>query len=190
MANPAIAIQELSLEERVKTGCSHRAIVDYTDLTDTAGTAKTLVLLPYVARDIFNFAMFDLVTPFDGTSTTSLTMWVGHNGASVDDADSLIRSVELHNDATEILAGCGNGEPVATDTVDETYSTAESTVLASCRTQINAINVRRFAAQEAGNIEAVFTSTSANLTDLLTGKVFIYLNRIRLSDSHLRPLSA
>lgn len=165
MAYPAIAIQELSLEERVKTGCSHRAIIDYTDLTDTAGTAKTLVLLPYQARDLFNVAFFDLVSGFVGPSITNLTIELGWNGAAVDDPNGLIEAAELATAGTEILAGDATGVAFATKRTG-------------------------FAAQEAGNIEAVLTSTGANLSVLTAGKVFVYLNRVRLNDSALRPLSA
>ncbi len=167
------------MEERVKTGCSHRAVVSYTDLTDTAGTAKTLVLLPYIARDIFNFAFFDLVKTFDGGATSELTVAVGWNGATTDDADGLIEAKSIHEDATEILADAGSIDGSTTDT---TFGAQELAVLNSLRAR------RAYAALDAGNIEAVFTATGANLTTLTQGLLHIYLNRIRPTE--IRPLSA
>jgi hypothetical protein len=146
----------LNNHERIATGCSHVAVIDYTDLSGTAATTKTLSLFTYAARDLVDRAFFDLVTPFDGGATSALTIDVGHNGASVDDADSLIDGVEVHVDGSEILASDGNGAAFAT-----------------LRTG--------FAAQEAGAIEALFTATGANLTALTTGKIRVYFNVIQLS---------
>lgn len=183
MASPAIAAQELMLEERIKfDGATHRIVIDYTDLTDTAGTAKTLQVLPYIARDIVRLKVFDLVKPFDGGSTSALNVIAGWNGGSVDDANGLLEATELHADATEILAGAPNADA---STVDGTYGAQEQAVIASLRALFAGLQ-----AQEAGNIELVFTATGANLTALTQGKLFLYLQRIRLSDATVRPLSA
>jgi hypothetical protein len=147
---------KLCNEERIQTGCSHVAIIDYTDLNTTAGTTKTLTLAPYIARDFIDKLCFDLITPFDGGATSALGLEVGWNGASVDDPNGLLESAEVHVDATEILAGDATGA-----------------AFAAKRTG--------FAAQEAGDIEALFTATGANLTALTTGKVRIYFNLIPLS---------
>jgi hypothetical protein len=176
-------VNQLSLEERVKTGCSHVATIDYTDLNTEGDTSKTLVLFAGgAARDIINRVMFDLVTAFDGTSTTSLLLDVGYNGASVDDDDAFIDGVELHNDATEILAACNNVDAPTTTTVDETYSTAESAALNGTRTAVNNLRAKIYAAQEAFALEAKFTSVTANLDDLTSGRLRIYFNLIRLPD--------
>jgi hypothetical protein len=182
MASPAIAIQQLTLEEQVKTGASHRAIVDYTDLTDTAGTAKTLVLMPYQARDLIRLAGFDLVKTFEGPSVTSLTAWLGWNGSSVDDANGLLESTELCAVGTEILGGAPKADA---STVDTSFGQPETDVINSLRALFNGLQ-----AQEAGNIEIVLTSTGANLTVLTQGKLFVYLKLTRFNDPALRPLSA
>jgi hypothetical protein len=146
----------LSNEERALTGFTHKAIITYEDLNTTAGTSLALVLAAYTARTLFKDAAFKLVTPFDGTSTTALGLEVGWNGASTDDPNGLIESVELHNDATEILAGDGTGVAFATKRTG-------------------------YAAQDAGNLEATFTATTANLTDLTSGEVHIYWTQVDLT---------
>jgi hypothetical protein len=177
-------IIELPLQERIKLGGrSHMAVIDYTDLNTTDGTAKTLVLGTYAARDIIERFIYDLVTPFDGGATSALALKVGYNGAAVDDDDAFIPSTEIHADATEILAS--NGTPAAVDTalIDEAYSTSESTVIASLRTTVNALRAAAgLAAVEAGTIEAVLTATGGDLDLLTTGKIRIAFNWIRLPD--------
>ena len=169
----------LAIEERVRTKCSHLAIVDFSDLTDTAGVAKTFQVFPYIARDIVDFAFFDLVKTFDGGATSDLTVKFGHNGVSVDDDDSLIEAKSIHEDATEILADAGS---IAGTTVDGTYGTEEAGVIGSLRAR------RAIAFQEAGNLELILTATGANLTALTQGRLHVYFNVIRPTD--MRPLSA
>jgi hypothetical protein len=104
----------LSIQERITTGASHKAIITYEDLVDTAGTGKTLsIFTDGKARDIVDLAYFDLVTAFDGGATTNLVIDFGWNGASSDDPDGLIDNVELHADGTEILASTGTGTKYA-----------------------------------------------------------------------------
>lgn len=180
MANPAKAPVDLGLEEQIKTGCNKRLDISYTDLNDTAGTAKTLVVDPYVARDLIRNAKFDRVTSFDGASITSLVFKFGWNGASVDDDNGLIESTEICDAGTEILAGGGR---VNTGTVDSTFAQAEADVLNSLRALYEGLQ-----AQEAGNLELVFTSTGANLTALTAGRLLIYYNHLSLNNAALRSL--
>lgn len=148
---------ELPINERVQTGCSHVAIIDYTDLNSTAALTKTLTpIFEYLARDLVDKVFFDLITAFAGTGITNLSLKFGWNGTASDDDDGLIASVELAGAATEILAGDGTGAAFAT-----------------LRTG--------FAAQEAGNLEALFTAIGANLTALTAGKLRIYFNVVRMS---------
>lgn len=165
---------ELGLQERIKAGNrSHMAVIDYTDLNDTAGTAKTITLAPYVARDILERGAFDLVTGFVGTSITNLTVALGWNGASTDDADGLIEAKEIATAGTEILADAGSIDP---QTIDGTFGAPELAV-------INSIKARQaYAAQDAGNVQAVFTSTGANLDALTAGKIRLFFNLTRLAD--------
>ncbi len=176
-------VKSLSLEERVKTRCSHVAEIDYTDLNAEGDTSITLTLFgDGLARDIIDRVIVDLVTPFDGTSTTSLLLDVGYNGATTDDDDAFIDALELHNDATEVLVAMNNVPAPTTTTVDETYSTAESNALNETRTAVNNLRAKIYAAQEAYDLEAKFTSVTANLTDLSSGRARIYFNLIRITE--------
>ena len=162
---------ELSLEEKIKTGRDYCAIVDFADLKGTAGLTKTIKVSPYVARDVLANGLFDLVVPFKGAAITSLTMKAGVNGATIDDDDNLVEAVELCEDATEILAGAGG---IDGSTVDGTYGSQEAAVLASLRARAP------FAAQEAGDVELVFTAVGANLTALTQGVVRFYWKHFSL----------
>lgn len=145
-------VAELSLEEQIATGCSHRAEIDYTDLVAAgATTATTLNLLAGRARDIVENVRFELITPFDGGATSTMVLDVGYDlAAGVDDPDAFIDAEVVHLDGTEILASVGTGT--------------------------------KLAAQEAFDIEAVFTATDANLDVLTTGKIAIFFKLVRLPE--------
>lgn len=140
--------------EQARFGFTDKIIITYADLSGTAATTKTITLAPFTAGLGVTKAAFKLVTAFDGTSTTNLALDVGWNGASTDDPDGVLDNYEIHNDATEVVYGDGNGAAFAT--LRTGYYPAD-----------------------AGNYEALFTATGANLTDLTTGEVHIYL---RLED--------
>jgi len=145
----------LTTVAELATGWTHVFVIPFTDLNTTAATTKTITLLSLAVGDIVRNAAFCLTTPFDGGATSALSLDVGHNGATVDDPDSLLDAYEIHLDATEILAGDANGAAFAT-----------------LRTG--------FAPQEAADIEALFTATGGNLTLLTQGEIRIYLNVSRL----------
>lgn len=163
-------------QEQLLTGCSHMIrlkVADLLTLAAAAGatTSLTVPVAPYVARDVIDRAMFDLVTPFDGGATSELTVKFGYNGATVDDDDAFIEARSIHLDATEILADAGSAD---TATIDNTYGSQEAGVLGSLRAK------RPFAAQEAGTLELVFTSTGANISALTAGEIIVYFNHLRL----------
>jgi hypothetical protein len=139
-----------SLEVARSAGFTHKIVITYADLASTAGTGLAIPLIAYSAKAYFFNAAFRLVTAFDGTTTTNLAMILGWNGATTDDDNGLIATVELHNDATEITGGDGTGVAFATKRTG-------------------------YMALDAGNIEATFTATGANLTDLTSGEVHIYV---------------
>ena len=143
-------VQFLTAAEMARYGFTHTWVITYADLSATAATTKTIDLINYVAGTGCTKAAFKLVTAFDGTSTTNLALDVGHNGASTDDPDSLLDAYEIHNDATEVVWGDGNGAAFAT--LRTGYYPAD-----------------------AGVYQALFTATGANLTDLTSGEVHIYL---------------
>jgi hypothetical protein len=145
-------IETLMEEQAAATGFTHRFTVDYTDLNTTAGLTKTLQLLNSLpARTLVSKAAFELETPFDGGAISAIAMDVGYDlGSGTDDPDAFLDNYEVALDATEILAGDGNGA-----------------VFATLRTG--------YAAQESMDLEVLFTSTTTNLDALTTGKVHIYL---------------
>lgn len=164
---------ELSLEERVKTGRSHMAVIDYTDFAGVAATGKTFQLAPYLPRDLIGRGAFDLVAGFVGASITNVTAKLGYNGATTDDDDGLIEAKELATAGTEILADAGSIDATA---IDATFGAPELAVLSSLRAR------QEYAPQDAGNIEIVFTATGANLSVLTEGKVRVLFNLVRLTD--------
>ena len=145
---------QLNAADQARYGFTHTVVITHADLSGTAATTKTIALATYTAGLGCTKAAYRLVTPFDGTSTTALALDVGHNGATTDDPDSILDNYEIHNDATDIAFGDGNGA-----------------VFATLRTGYYPL--------DAGTYEALFTATTANLTDLTAGEVNIYL---RLED--------
>jgi hypothetical protein len=155
--------------------------IDYAHLAAAgATTSDTATLLTNLAaRHELGKVAFNLVTAFDGTSTTNLAMEVGVDG----DTDCFIASTELHNDATEIICGGPTLTAPTTSTVDETYATNESTVLTNLRTLANQIidSAPKVLTISTRDLVAVFTATGANLTDLTSGVVCIFAKVTDLS---------
>lgn len=168
---------QLSTQEAALRNCNAVIEVEHTDLSGTAGTTLTQELVTGIAAGTrIEFIGHQLVTAFDGGDTSELTVALGYDLASgTDDADGFLAATSVHADATFV-----NGSPrpvgdISAETVDETYGTQESTVIASLRTAANTVNKRGpkvFAA--AADIEAAWTATGANLTALTAGKVRFY----------------
>lgn len=155
-------------------------LIDYTDLSGTAATTLVLTLQAYAARDLLSDFCFDLIDPFVGASITNLKLDVGYDGTTVDLQTGFINQQEL------VASGyrrCDNGSVAAvnTSTVDNTYGQAENDVITSLRTLANDANSRKLAAQEAGNITALFTATGANLSALTAGRLRLYFGQFGLT---------
>jgi hypothetical protein len=192
-------VLKLSAEETRETGYTHKAVVTWEDLVETAGTSKVLTLVSGLAAgsDVQSVAIY-LPTPFNGGSTSGLLIDVGYNGAAVDDADAFIDGIEIHVDATEALGDRGSLALTAaaltatdsTSTIDETYAAGESAVLTALRTGYIALRTdvaqgnrlaNGWVFREAAAIEATFTATGANMTELTTGEVRIFLRVVDLT---------
>ncbi|MFA6959947.1 MAG: hypothetical protein WC205_04250 [Opitutaceae bacterium] len=184
----SLNVIQLPLEERIKTGCSHAvrltlAIILAEAAAAGATTSLTLDVGDYIARDLVDRAIFDLVTPFDGGATSELTLAFGYNGVAVDNASAFIGAHSIHADGTEILADQGGTTAVDATVIDATYGAPEQAVLDSVRVTVNELRARRsFAAQETGKLQIVLTSTGANFSALTTGEVVVYFNWIRMTD--------
>lgn len=157
-------------------GATHRINITASDLNGTAATSLTQTLASLAAKMGVRFCGFHLVTPFDGTSTTNLTLALGVDRASgTDDADAFLAATELHNDATEIVIGPAPIADVDASTVDTSYGQPEADVITSNRTVTNAVlKLQPRAYSDACDIEAAWTSTAANLTDLTTGEIDLF----------------
>ncbi len=169
-------IAELSAAQMARTGCTHRFEVTYADLT-AAATTQTLTLASILAAGTFvSNVCYKVVTLFSGGSTSDLTVQVGYDVATgTDDANGLLPAHSIHADATYILAGPSPIGDADTSTVDGTYGSDESTVIASLRTKLDAATRSAPKAfQEAGSLTALFTATTANLSTLTAGEVHIY----------------
>lgn len=157
-------------------GATHRVNFTHADLSGTAGTSLTSTVASLAAKAGVRFCGFHLVTAFDGTSTTSLTLALGIDRASgTDDADAFLAATELHNDATEVVIGPIPVADVDASAIDTTYGQAELDVITSNRSTTNSIlKLQPRAYSDAADIEAVWTSTTANLTDLTSGEIDLY----------------
>lgn len=169
---------KLSNEESAATGWTHKWIVDFAGLV-AAGetTGVTLELKASIAaRSFIERIDYNLITSFDGGATSELTLKLGYDLASgTDDDDAFLAAASLHADSTPVPTRVSPAAAIDTSTVDQTYATEESTVLASLRTEVNKLlqTVRRFF-NVAWDFEAVFTATGANMSTLTQGEVHIY----------------
>lgn len=152
----------LSLQEQANSGFTHKLTIPYTDLTGTAGTAKTIALMTLAAGQFVAGGAFYMSTTYtDGAATlSSLTLKIGLDFASgsptADDDDCLLEATELEATGTEIIAKDFNGASFATKRTGE----------ACC---------------EAATMNAIFTSTGANLSTLTAGSVTIFLKVVDLT---------
>jgi hypothetical protein len=178
-------VNNLSLEEMAQYGATHKFVVTYEDLNTTAGTALTVTLRSaFAARSRAQYVGHRIVTNFDGGATSELTVALGYDLASgTDDTDAFLAATSIHEDGTEILSSPVAITDVAADAVDGTYGAEEAAVIASLRTKLNTVlKYVGMSFNEAWDLEAVFTSTGANLTALTQGEVHFYfrLNDLRL----------
>lgn len=169
-------IATLSTAQAAATGCTHRFEITYADLT-AADTTQTVTLASILAAGTFvSNVCYKVVTLFDGGSTSDLTVQVGYDVATgTDDANGLLTAHSIHADGTYIMAGPSPIGDADTGTVDGTYGAAESTVIASLRSKLDALTRSAPKAfQESGSVTALFTSSGANLSTLTQGEVHIY----------------
>ena len=147
---------QLSSEER-DSGFTHKFKITFADLV-LAGAALTLAinLASYVPGQACVKAAYKLNTNFDGGATNSLLLDVGHAGGTTTDVDSLLDAYQLHEDATEVPFGLGNGAAFAT--LNTGYVPLDS-----------------------GYWQALFTAVGANLNTLTSGEVTILLGLVDLN---------
>ena len=148
-------LNKLPIEAAAILGSTHEVVIDYTDLSDTAGTGKTLtVTIP--AGSWVRGGAHVLETDFtDGAATmSSLVYTVGDGG----DADLYMTSTEVETTGTEIdyKAPTPGSGAVARET-GKVYASADT-------------------------LDIAFTATGANLSTLTGGKLRYYFALVNLDD--------
>lgn len=146
-------INKLPIESAAVTGCNYEAVIDYTDLSDTAGTTKTLtVTIPadHWVRGGFHV----LETDFSGPSISSLVYTVGDGS----DADLFMTSTEIEVSGTEIDGkGPTPGSGAVATPTGKHYASADT-------------------------IDIAFTATGANLDTLTAGKMRYFFSLVDLAN--------
>lgn len=113
-------INKLPVETQALIGCNTEVVVEHTDLSDTAGTTKTLTVSVDAGKQVTG-GPHVLVTDFAGPSISSLVYTVGDG----DDADHYLTSTEVEVSGTEIDYKAGTGVSKAytgSDTVDLAFT--------------------------------------------------------------------
>lgn len=147
----------LSNEEAANSGFSHKAIIELADIVALgAVTSGVIVVGSYTAGTLFRSAAHKIVTTLDGGATTNARLDLGWNGASTDDDDGLITNREVHEDATEVPYGDGNGAAFAA-------------------------NRTGYAALDAGTLEVKLTLTGANANVITQGEIHVYWGQTDLT---------
>jgi len=132
-------VYELPAETKAATGYTHKAIVDHTDLTETASnTAQSITLLTLAAGDVARTAAYKLVTPFQDTAdaafnTTAVTL----NAAG----STLMSATETNVNGTEVFYKAHTATAPLT-------ATSSSTVAAS----FASMSAKNLAALNAGEV--------------------------------------
>lgn len=171
------SLQKLDSQEAAQRGATHEYIVQYTDLTDTASTAKTLTAASLAIGTRMALVGFQVDTLFDGGATSELTVKAGWDlGTGTDDDDGLLGATSIHADATYVKFAPAAEADVNSSTVDGTYGTEESNVISSNRTKVNVLlksGPKVF--NDTAALNFIFTSTGANLSTLTQGKIRFFL---------------
>ena len=176
-------MQELAIEEMARTNATHRVIIKAEDLNgvgtgfgalsaaSAAATTGTLTPFGALAASVqTTFVAGYLKTPFTAGSITALTLTLGYDLATgTDKAAGYLAATSLLTGAT----------PVSYFPVEIADPSDATTTQAAAVTLVKRVS-KAFAA--AQTLQALFTSTTANLTDLLTGEVHLYFRNLDLSN--------
>ena len=115
-------INKLPVETQALLGCNTEVVVDYTDLSDTAGTGKTLTVAVDAGKLVTGGPHILNTTFTDGAATMSSLVYTVGDG---DDADHYLTSTEVEETGTEITYKAGTGTTKAytgADTVDIAFT--------------------------------------------------------------------
>ena len=99
-------INKLPVETQALLGCNTEVVVNYTDLSDTAGTTKTLTVAVDAGKLVTGGPHILSTTFTDGAATMS-SLW--YKVGDGDDDDHYLTQTELEDTATEITYKAGTG---------------------------------------------------------------------------------
>lgn len=177
-----MTVTQITKEMQAALGATHRVNLKYTDLTDTAGTAKTLTPFSALAAGHYiRFVCYRLKTNFDGGSTSDMTLSSGIVGLTTV-ATRLFQAQSVHEDGTEVPTFPPNNGVVDTSAIDTTYGQAELDVITSLRNLVNKLlNVQGMTVDQATDITLTATATGANLTALTQGEIDLFYQIVPLA---------
>lgn len=148
-------INKLPIEAAAVTGCNYEVVIDYTDLSDTAGTTKTLtadIPADHWVRGGFHVLETDFT---DGAATMSnLVYTVGDDS----DADLFMTSTEVETTGTEVDGkGPTPGSGAVATPTGKYYGSADT-------------------------LDLAFTATGANLSTLTGGKLRYFFSMVNFAE--------
>lgn len=133
-------------------GPTHKIVVTYADLNDTAGLTKTLNVQfnggNFPVKTQFECTHIDVVTAFGGGTVATLTLQLGDAGSAA----------RYWTAASKDLLSTG------------------------CVSAARSITTQPFALTTAGTLQALFTSTVGNLNALTAGEIHIYVKIVNLNE--------
>ena len=115
-------INKLPVETQALLGCNTEVVVDYTDLSDTAGTTKTLTVAVDAGKLVTGGPHILSTTFTDGAATMSSLAYVVGDGG---DPDRYLTTTEVEETGTEVTYKAGTGTSNAytgVDTVDLAFT--------------------------------------------------------------------
>jgi|TARA_R100001530_G_scaffold19987_1_gene16770 hypothetical protein len=138
----------------LSNGYSDYITIKHGDFTAEATTQTFTLAIP--AGGIVRSVGYYLETAFDGGSTSALAIDIGDGS----DADGFLDNIETHVDATEVTYSNGVGAYIdggtGTEQQGKLYTTADT-------------------------IDILFTASGANVSELDTGKITVFVDMKRLN---------
>lgn len=190
-------VQELGIEEMARHGATHRIIVTASDLNGTgtgygalsaaAAASTSGTLTPFAQQPAGVMAQFVdgyLKSAFVPNAATALTVQAGYDLASgTDKPTGFLAATSILSSASPVSYFPQEIADVDSSAVDATYGTQESTAITTAIAALNtAIKSLRKAFGVASTVQITFTSTTANLTDLVgAGELHLYFRLLDLN---------
>lgn len=169
-------VEELDTQEMARIGATHRVVVKAEDLNGTgtgygalsasAAASTTGTLAPFTtalaAGWRSQYCGAAVRTPFDGGSTSALTLTQGYDIVSgTDKSAGYSAAIQIHIDSTEIFY--------------QPAEIADATDATTAISQLNLLLKQSLKVFEvAENIQLLFTASGANLSELTVGEIHVY----------------